>query len=164
MNPPLRKPRHADAPALAQLFTDPAIRKYLGGPRDKAQAQAGALDLITAGRQLPAWVIVLPGSQNPVGFVSLDNHHDGEDIEVSFVLTPEAQGLGLGRASVAAALAEAWQLGLGHVVAETQSANARSIRLLGALGFSKQREFIRFNAAQALFSIHQHSTNERPGG
>ncbi len=144
---------------MAQLFTDPGIRKYLGGPRDRAQAQTGALDLITAGRQLPAWVVVQPGSEDPVGFVSLDNHHDGEDIEVSFAITSEAQGFGLGRAAVAAAIAEAWQLGLGHVVAETQSANARSIRLLEALCFSAQREFIRFNAAQTLFSIHRNSTN-----
>jgi [ribosomal protein S5]-alanine N-acetyltransferase len=159
VNPPLRKPEAKDASMLAQLFTDPGIRRYLGGPCDEAQAQNSALDLVTVGREFPAWVVMQPGSQNPSGFVSLDKHHDGEDIEVSFVLMPEAQGSGLGRAAVAAALAEAWQLGLVHVVAETQSANAPSIRLLEALGFTPRREFVRFSEAQTLFSISRPSTN-----
>ena len=144
---------------MARLFTDPGIRQYLGGPRDQPQAQTSALEVVAVGREFPAWVVVQPGSPEPVGFVSLDHHHDGKDIEVSFVLMPEAQGFGLGRAAVTAALAEAWQLGLGHVVAETQSANVRSIHLLQALGFSAQREFIRFSAAQTLFSIQRPGAN-----
>ncbi len=144
---------------MARLFTNPSIQQYLGGPRDRQQAQSSALELVAGGRELPAWVVVHPGSPDPVGFVSLDHHHDGKDIEVSFVLMPEAQGSGLGRAAVSAALAEAWQLGLGHVVAETQSANTRSIRLLEALGFSAHREFIRFSATQTLYSIQRPGTN-----
>ena len=157
MSPPLRIPRPDDAPALTQLFKEPSIRRYLGGPRNKLQAQTSALELVAVDREFPAWVVEQPGSPNPVGFVSLDRHHEGEDVEVSFVLVPEAQGFGLGRAAVAAALAAAWQLGLAHVVAETQSANARSIHLLEALGFSAEREFIRFSAAQTLFSIQRPS-------
>lgn len=157
--PPLRKPKPEDAPALARLFADPGVRQYLGGPRDEAQAQNSALDLLTVGREFPAWVVVQPGSQKPCGFVSLDKHHDGEDIEVSFALMPESQGYGLGRAAVAAALSEAWQLGLGRIVAETQSANARSVRLLEALGFTVRREFVRFSHAQTLFSISRPSAN-----
>jgi [ribosomal protein S5]-alanine N-acetyltransferase len=159
VNPPLRKPRPEDAPALAQLFTDLRIRQYLGGPRNKPQAHISAQELIAIGREFPAWVVVQPDSPEPVGFVSLDHHHDGKDIEVSFVLMPEAQGFGLGRAAVAAALTEAWQLGLRRVVAETQSANTRSIHLLEALGFSAQREFIRFSVAQTVFSILRPSDN-----
>ena len=159
MTPPLRKPRPTDAPALAPLFTDPALRLYLGGPRDGVQAHVSALVLLAAAREFQAWVVVQPGSPGPVGFVSLDRHHDGVDIEVSFVLGPDAQGLGLARAAVAAALTEAWPLGLGQVVAETQSANARAIRLLEALGFSAQREFIRFGAPQTLFAIQRPGTN-----
>jgi [ribosomal protein S5]-alanine N-acetyltransferase len=156
---PLRKPRPEDACALARLFTDPFVRQHLGGARNEEEAQSCALELVSVSREFPAWVVVQPGSQKPEGFVSLDKHHDGKDIEVSFVLAPEAQALGLGRAAVAAALAEAWQLGLGHVVAETQSANGRSIRLLEALGFTAQREFMRFGKPQILFSILRPSTD-----
>ncbi len=159
VNPPLRKPVPDDASALARLFTDPGIREYLGGPRDEAQAQSSALELVTVGREWPVWVVVQPGSPEPAGFVSLDRHHDGENIEISFVLMPKAQGHGLGRAAVAAALAEAWQLGLGQVVAETQSANTRSIRLLQGLGFTAQREFVRFSHAQTLLSITRPKTD-----
>ena len=144
---------------MAQLFTDPEVRRYLGGPRDNARAQASALDLIAIDRELPAWVVMQPGSQVPVGFVSLDNHHDGEDVEVSFVLTPQAQGLGLARAAVAEALEEIWRLGFGRVVAETQSANVRSIRLLEGLGFTALRQVSRYNADQTLFSLWRPSSN-----
>ena len=159
VNPPLRKPKLEDIPALVRLFTDPGVRQYLGGPRDQPQAQASALDLVAVEREFPAWVVVQPGSPVPVGFVSLDPHHDGKDVEVSFVLVPEAQGSGLGSAAVMAALAEAWQLGLDNVVAETQSANARSIHLLRALGFSAQREVIRFQEPQTIFSIQRPVAN-----
>ena len=155
VSPPLRTPRAEDAVVLAGLFTDPIVRRYLGGPRSSAQAQSSALRLVAANREFPAWVVEQPGVPNAVGFVSLDRHHDGQEVEVSFVLRPEAQGAGLGRAAVAAALMEAWELRLECVVAETQAANARSVQLLMALGFSAEREITRFGAAQVLFKVQR---------
>jgi [ribosomal protein S5]-alanine N-acetyltransferase len=99
-----------------------------------------------------------PGSAEPIGFVSLDQHKDGEDIEVSYILLPEAQGRGLGRAAVASALNEAWQVGLSRIIAETQSANRRSIHLLTSLGFTPERTLIRFGAEQTLFAISRPNT------
>ncbi|AYR24557.1 N-acetyltransferase [Herbaspirillum rubrisubalbicans] len=155
MQSPLRHPNSNDAHALVRLFTDPHIRRYLGGPRSQTQAHASALDLVSATRRYPAWVVVKPGSSNPVGIVSLSLHHDNEDVEVSFVLFSEVQGLGLGKAAVAAALREAWALGLQRVIAETQSANVRSIRLLQKLGFTPLREIVRFSAKQTILSIQR---------
>ena len=80
-------------------------------------------------------------------------------MEVSFVLMPEAQGSGLARAAVAAALLEAWLLGLAQVVAETQTANTRSVRLLEALGFTAWKEVVRFGKAQTVFVISRPSSN-----
>jgi len=159
VNLPLREPRPEDASALARLFTNPGVRMYLGGPREEAQAQASASELVSVSRELPAWVVVQPGSQTPSGFVSLDRHHDGPDVEVSFALMPEAQGSGLARAAVAAALLEAWHLGLKQVVAETQTANTRSVRLLEALGFTALHEVNRFGNAQTVFAISRPSSN-----
>ena len=123
------------------------------------QAQSSAHELVAEGREFPAWVVLQPGSLDPVGFVSLSKHHDAAGIEVSFVLMPEAHGVGLGRAAVAAALEEAWELGLGHIVAETQSANTRAVRLLEALGFIALREVARFGAAQTIYSIQRPGAN-----
>jgi ribosomal-protein-alanine N-acetyltransferase len=80
-------------------------------------------------------------------------------VEVSFVLMPEAQGSGLARAAVAAALLEAWLLGLAQVVAETQTANTRSVRLLEALGFTVWKEVFRFGKSQTVFVISRPSSN-----
>jgi RimJ/RimL family protein N-acetyltransferase len=99
--------------------------------------------------------VVKPGSSNPVGIVSLSLHHDNEDVEVSFALFSEAQGLGLAKAAVAAALRGAWALGLQRVIAETQSANVRSIRLLQKLGFTPLRKIVRFSAKQTILSIQR---------
>ncbi|TAG46627.1 MAG: N-acetyltransferase [Betaproteobacteria bacterium] len=151
MKPPLRRPKNEDVPALAYLFTDSSVRLFLGGPRDDVQAQNCAQGLAALDREFPAWVMIRPGSDLPVGFVSLDRHHDGEDVEISFVLRPDAQGLGIARAAVAAAVDEAWKLGFDRVVAETQSINTRSVHLLQALGFKSVREFIRFGQMQTLF-------------
>jgi [ribosomal protein S5]-alanine N-acetyltransferase len=131
---------------------------YLGGPREEAQAQASANALVSLNREFPAWVVVQPGSQRASGFVCLDRHHDGADVEVSFALMPEAQGSGLARAAVDAALLEAWHIGLEQVVAETQTANTRSVRLLEALGFTARQEITRFGNAQTVFAISRPSS------
>ena len=159
MNSPLRKPKPEDIPALAKLFTDPDLRHYLGGVRDAAHAKACALELVATARPLLAWTVVQPDSSCTVGFVSLGNHHDGGDIEISFVISLSAERSGLGRLAVSEALAHAWSLGIGRVVAETQSANMRAIRLLHALGFSRQRQLIRFNTLQSLFSVERPDIN-----
>ena len=156
---PLRKPTPEDVVALAQLFANPAARQFLGGPVALEQAHASALELAAAHREFPAWVITEPGSPHPVGFVCLERHHDGIDVEVSFALLPEYQGRGLGRAAVGAALRQAWSdCGLSRVVAETQSAHKRSVRLLKSLGFVAARQLERFGAQQTVFELR------RPGG
>lgn len=161
LNPPLRKPEREDVLALTRLFTDPRTRQYLGGPCDSVRAQASAQELVSTEREYPAWVVVRAGSAEPVGFVSLDRYHDGEDVEASYILLPEAQGLGLGRAAVASALTEAWKLGLSRIVAETQSANLRSIHLLTSLGFTAERTLVRFGAEQTLFSVRRPGAQQK---
>jgi [ribosomal protein S5]-alanine N-acetyltransferase len=158
LSPPLRKPERDDVLVLSQLFTDPRTRQYLGGTCEGVRAQASALELVSTEREYPAWAVMQPGSVEAVGFVSLDRHHDGEDIEVSYILLPEAQGFGLGKAAVASALSEAWRMGLSRIIAETQSANVRSIRLLKSLGFTAERVLIRFGAEQTLFSTQRPNT------
>jgi [ribosomal protein S5]-alanine N-acetyltransferase len=155
----LRNPTPFDVSELATLFTDPDLRHYLGGACDLQQARASAEELTRKGRAFPAWVVMQPGSREACGFVSLDLHHDGKDVEVSYALTQSAQRQGLGRRAVALALSKAWHMGIDIVVAETQSANLRSIMLLDSLGFTIQRRLVRFGAEQVLFAVRSSGTN-----
>jgi [ribosomal protein S5]-alanine N-acetyltransferase len=155
----LRNPTPFDVSELALLFTDPDVRHYLGGPCDLKEAKASAEDLTREGRAFPAWVVMQPGSWEARGFVSLDVHHDGKDVEVSYALTQSVQRRGLGRRAVALALRKAWDMGIDTVVAETQSANVRSIMLLDSLGFTIQRRLVRFGAEQVLFAVRSSGTN-----
>ena len=144
-----------DAPALIRLYTDLQVRHFLGGPLAESVAIQRTRALIANDRPLPAWAIRSAGS-NPsplLGVVSLDPHHDGKEIEVSYVLLPENQGRGFATEAVRFALRHAFgQMSLTRVVAETQSSNMRSVALLKRIGMVLQRTVIRFGSEQSMYA------------
>ena len=98
-----------------------------------------------------------------LGIVSLDQHHDGKDIEVSYALLPENQGRGCATEAVQFALSHAFsQMGLTRVVAETQSLNARSVALLQRIGMVSQRTLIRFGAEQSIYAALNRNQSTAP--
>ena len=87
-----------------------------------------------------------------LGAISLDKHHDPGEVEIAYFLLPEYWGRGYAGAAVEQVLAFAFtNLGLQRVLAETQSANAASIRLVERLGFRLDRKLIRFGAEQSIY-------------
>ncbi len=78
-------------------------------------------------------------------------HHDKTDPELSYLLLPEWWGQGLATESVRAVLDHAHGCGAERIVAETQVANAASIRLLTRLGMRFERSVVRFGEAQAIY-------------
>ena len=89
-----------------------------------------------------------------MGIVELDGHHDGEDVEISYLLLPEYQGQGHGTEAVREAIGFAFQsTGLQRLVAETQSLNLASVRLLARVGMTLEREAVPFGAQQGIFFI-----------
>ena len=144
-----------DAPALLRLHIDREVRHFLGGPVAESVASQRVQSLISNNRPLPAWATPSANSnQSPLlGVVSLDQHHDGKDIEVSYALLPEYQGRGFATEAVQFALRHAFcQMGLARVIAETQSLNARSVALLNRIGMLFQRTVIRFGAEQSIYA------------
>jgi len=144
-----------DADGLTQLYVDPRVRAFLGGPLDLATAQQRIAALLAD--RANTWVRAVRAAAGAplAGLVMLDPHHDGEDLEISYLLLPAFWGCGLATAAVAQMRQDAFQtLGLGQVVAETQVANAASIRLLQRLGFSEARRVTRFGAEQCIFVSH----------
>jgi ribosomal-protein-alanine N-acetyltransferase len=143
-----------DMPSLAKLYTDSRVRQFLGGPVDEPTALERVEALSAVRRAFPAWVIRSTGSRQAMGIVELDGHHDGEDVEISYLLLPEFQGRGYGTDAVRKAIRIAFlSTGLQRLVAETQSVNLASVRLLARVGMTLEREVVRFGAQQSIYAI-----------
>jgi ribosomal-protein-alanine N-acetyltransferase len=88
-----------------------------------------------------------------IGWVTLGVHHNQVDTEISYLLLPEAWGQGYAREAVERVLCHGHRdLGLSRIVAETQTANASSVRLLERVGMTFERHLERFGASQSLYA------------
>jgi ribosomal-protein-alanine N-acetyltransferase len=141
----------SDLSLVARLYSEPAVRSFLGGPIAAQLAEQRAVELSHQSEQV--WAVrPMPGSSSLLGVVVLDRHHDLEDIEVSYLFLPEHWGRGYATDAVRQALAYAFgTMGLRRVVAETQVANVASVRLLERLGFRLLRQLVRFGAKQSIY-------------
>lgn len=155
--------RPTDLPEVVRLYTCPDVRQYLGGPFGVEWAQQRAESLMTTPG---VWAIRQNGPGNEpgaalLGILTLDRHHDHEDLEVSYLLLPEHWGLGHAFHAVRQALVHAFDtIGVDRVVAETQAVNAASIRLLERLGFRRVQTVTRFGAEQFVYLVTRSSCAE----
>ncbi len=154
-----------DAGPVIRLFTDPEVRKFLGGPLTPPEAEARAGRLVSEACRGSVWAIRDPGDENreAIGLVWLGEYRDGVDLELSYALLPEWQGRGLAYRACLEVLSIAFDTrAVNRVVAETQSANARSIALLERLGMKLERRLERFGAEQSIYVMDR--IPERSGG
>lgn len=143
----------SDLPDVVRLRADPAVRRHLGGPVREEIVRKQFVEMLARPQAGICWAVRTLKEDAFVGLVTLDDHHEGADTEVSFELMPEFWGLGYAAESVGAALAHARDtLGLPRVVAETQASNTRSRRLLERLGMRPERRLTRFGAEQVLYA------------
>jgi ribosomal-protein-alanine N-acetyltransferase len=156
--------RSIDLPQVARLFSEPAVRLFLGGALSPDDAEQRASELLALSEPAKVWAIRLSLSvpTSLLGVVVLDRHHDLEDFEVSYLLLPEHWGRGYATAAVRQVLAYAFDVA-GHrrVLAETQTANTTSIRLLERLGFRHLRQVMRFGAEQSIYVFDEHPSKQR---
>ena len=89
-----------------------------------------------------------------VGLISLDTHHDGISTEVSYQILPNCWGKGIASEVVEKVIDYAFKsLNLPEVIAETQTANKPSCRLLEKLGMNLRETLLRFGEEQAVFCL-----------
>ncbi|WP_415922202.1 GNAT family N-acetyltransferase [Tateyamaria sp. SN6-1] len=144
----LRPAAWADVPFLVRLTGDPSVRAYLGGVQP---FRARVLQALRTGTGF--WIVcTVPGAQR-IGLMSLTPHKDGLDTELSYQMVPAQWGQGFAteaaQALVQYGLAD---LGLPRIIAETQSANARSWGMLQRVGFVELRRLHRFGAEQIILT------------
>lgn len=139
---------------VKKLYMNSEVRKYLGGVREENSIKAGLEEILHPAADSYYWVVREKHSNDFIGLVSLDPHHDGECLEVSYQFLPKWWGKGFAKEVVQVIIDYAlYELHLPKVVAETQTANTASCRLLEKLGMEMERTVSRFGAEQAIYSI-----------
>lgn len=148
------KIQKTDYEEVKTLYIDERVRKFLGGVIDENTYRtkfAGMCDKIN--KDL-FWVIRRKEDNQFIGVISLDVHHDGINTEISYQLLPKWWGQGYGVEVVQHIISYGFkELGLRTIVAETQSANEASCKLLASVGMKLDRAVKRFGAEQSIFSI-----------
>lgn len=129
-------------------------RRYLGGVKAEDKAQAYFLEI--ANQPLPSGVvhyaITLKTTETLIGIISLDHHHDLYPFEVSYVLSEAFWGFGYAHEAMSVFLELCKDhLNLDAVVAETQTANIPSRKLLETSGFKEYKDVERFGENQKIY-------------
>jgi len=143
-----------DLPELLRLFIDPEAREFLGGPLDEESASKRGRNWIDCSSSSPIWAIRQNRDKSFLGYVLLDVHHNGVDMEISYALLPENWGSGYATNALLEAFARASRdFGLEELVAETQARNQRSVALLERVGMIEESRLRRFGEEQLIYRI-----------
>jgi RimJ/RimL family protein N-acetyltransferase len=150
----LRPVETADVPAVCRLWTDPAVRRYLGGPvaADEVARRVRGFEHVPGN-----FVVVNRTNGTVLGLVTVIPDSDGGSrAEVSYRFLPEQWGHGYAREAVGTVVT--WALREispppATVVAVTQEANDRSRHLLESIGMTLIDSFVEFDAPQVMYSV-----------
>jgi ribosomal-protein-alanine N-acetyltransferase len=148
--------KKSDYVDIKSLYGNEKVRNYLGGIRSDNSIKEVFADMLNSGNDSYYWVVREKHTNNFIGLVSLDPHHDGVYLELSYQFLPECWGKGYATEVVRLLINYALnELKLSKVIAETQTANKSSCRLLERNGMKFERTITRFGAEQAIYSIHK---------
>ena len=156
----LTRLQSAHVPALVDLWTDPEVTRFMGGPREPASLRE---NLEETARdpwkdKYDLWVLVEKASGAVIGHCGLlDKEVEGAaEIELVYVLAATSWGKGYA-AEIAAALKEyAFQtLGLKRLISLIEPGNKRSERVALKTGMRLEREVIRpGGAVRLLYAVN----------
>ncbi|MEJ8559827.1 GNAT family N-acetyltransferase [Yoonia sp. GPGPB17] len=138
---------------FCRLIGSQSVRRYLGGPVVWSQRLSRFRRYMSAPDFVGIWVVSLTERNQPIGLVELGPHRDGKDYEISYQFSPTFWGKGLANEAVQAVISHALgETDLERIIAETQSANSASCRLLRTQGLVEVERVERFGAEQIIFA------------
>lgn len=134
----LRELTPDDAAALYELNADPGVLRYTGDPPfasvEEARAFLGRYDPYRA-EGMGRWAAIDVNTGELLGWCGLRRQRDG-DVDLGYRYRRAVWGRGLATEASIACLDLAFgPLGLASVIARSDPANARSIRVMEKLGF-----------------------------
>jgi ribosomal-protein-alanine N-acetyltransferase len=165
-----------DAAALFAIFSDAEVMRYWSWPPftefDQAMALAREIAALWRARSLLQWGITRRERGGVIGTVTLFHWDRGHRrAEIGYILARAHQGRGYAREAVADVLRFGFErMDLHRIAADTDPANARSIRLLESFGFlfeGRTREsYFHMGAWQdaALYGLLRREWGRRSGG
>lgn len=149
--------RKSDYEKVKELFTNEEVRKFLGGIVSNESFSNVFHNMLTCDNNSFYWAVRLIRNEEFIGLVSLDKHHDGFAMEVSYQFMPQFWGYGYAEEVIRKIIEYAFnELKLKNIVAETQSANKASCKLLEKIGMNIGEVVSRFGAEQYIFNITNH--------
>jgi [ribosomal protein S5]-alanine N-acetyltransferase len=150
----IRSFQKSDMTDVKKLYLDQEVRKYLGGIREDVSIRVIIEEMLNPSDSSYYWVVREKRTEDFIGLLSLDPHHDGVYLEISYQLLPNWWGVGYATEVVQVIIHFALnELNLPKVVAETQTANASSCKLLEKLGMELENKILRFGVVQSIYSI-----------
>ncbi len=145
-----------DKQDLFSLSNDINVWKYLGGEATAQWHRNNIENLENLPQEFftTRWIIRNKINNNFLGYTSMDTHHDGEYMELSYILLSDYWGYGYATEVANKIIRYAFnEKGFDKLLAEAQSANLASRHVLEKLGFYKIKELTRFNAEQTLYAL-----------
>lgn len=151
----------ADREGFIELYTDPEVQAYIGGPQPRSDVEQRFDAAIASATARPGNYIIVDNTTNRlVGTLTLARRspgspghatEDGGELELGYVLRRGAWGAGFAfEAATAALRAAADELPDQPVLLVTQTANKRSLKLAARLGFRSISTFEEYGAEQTL--------------
>lgn len=135
-----------DAAFVLELINEPAFHQFIGdrGVRTPADARRYIEERLSSGytaHGFGLWRVALAATGTPIGMCGLLKREILEDVDIGFAFlkTFEGQGYAFEAATAVVELARE-RFGLARLAAIVDPANARSVRLLGRLGFAFERQ------------------------
>jgi len=139
---------------VKKLYINKEVRNFLGGIRDDDAIRVVLNEMLYSNEDSNYWVVREKQTDDFIGLVSLAPHHDGLYLEISYQFLPNWWGSGYATEVVQVIINYAInELNLTKVVAETQSVNISSCKLLEKLGMKIERKVIRFGVEQAIYYL-----------
>ena len=140
---------------IHKLYSNKQVRTYLGGVPSNSYIEASFKGMLEAPFPNTYLCITLKETGEFIGLVSIDEYYDKELYELSYQFY-----LSFGEGLAFEVLTQVIEEGLNYlniasVVAETQTANKASCRLLEKLGMKKVQMLERFGQEQAVYELRK---------
>lgn len=144
----------SDCIDVEKIYENQEVRKFLGGIRLMDSIKEIVEEMLNSNQESYYWVVREKQTESFIGLVSLDLHHEEVYQEVSYQFLPHWWGKGYASEVITVIINYALnELHLPKIIAETQTANKASCRLLEKLGMKLEQTTYRFGAEQSIYSI-----------
>lgn len=146
--------KHHHGEEIYALYSHQDVRAFLGGVPTNSAILSSFDSMLHSPYPNSYFFISLKDSKNFIGLVSIDEYHEQTTYELSYQFLPQYWGKGYAFEVLSAVLHYGFtHLQLAKIVAETQTANIASCRILEKLGMQKIKVLERFGHEQAVYQL-----------